>query len=185
MPEAAAMNRRAPALTALALLLAIPAGAAMPPREKLARPHKVEALIDQGTLQWFRGVTASHFTLPRWGGSRRAMLEIVALANKRGQTLVINGKGQSSMTFAALLVDRVEVRKPDAKWFGLHESTTSPLWQGNASSGYTFTVSPQDSEQIYRKAGIPNCLRWYRAQPEARTNAPRYVSWNFLERGCK
>lgn len=171
--------------TALALLLAIPAGAAMPPREKLSSPGNVEALIDSGTLEWFRGVTTSRFTLPRWGGSRTAMLEIVALANKRGQTLVINGKGQSSMTFAALLIDRVEVRRPNAKWFGLHESTVSKGWKGNASSGYTFTVSPKHSEQIYSHAGILGCLTWYRAQPHASTNRPAYVSWNFLQAGCK
>jgi len=154
-------------------------------RGDMARPHKVEALLDTRTAEWFRGVTEPRFTLPRWGGSRIAMLEIVELANKRGQTLVIDGKGQSAMVFAALMIHRVEVRKPDAKWFGLHESTVSAGWQGNASSGYTFTVSPKHSEQIYNQAGIPHCLTWYRARPEARKNKPAHVSWNFLQAGCR
>ena len=153
--------------------------------DQIARPHNVKALIDYDTLDWFHGVTAQRFTLPRWGGSRTAAMAIATIANERGQTLVVEGEGLSATVTVALMVDRIEVRDPNAKWFGLHESGVSPNWRGNSGSGYTITPDRQQTENLFNHLGIPNCLRWMRAQTNNRANHVVYVSWNFLKKDCK
>jgi hypothetical protein len=153
--------------------------------DQVARPHNVEALIDFDTLDWFQGVTSSRFTLPRWGGSRTAAMAIATIANQRGQTFVVEGEGLSATVTVALMVDRIEVRNPNARWFGLHESGVSPNWRGNSSSGYKYEPAFEQTELLFNYLGIPNCLRWMRAQTNNRANRVVYVSWNFLKKDCK
>lgn len=176
-------------MTRLALLAALALTACTAPDmatrgDQIARPHNVETLVDYRTLDWFHGVTAQRFTLPRWGGSRTAAIAIATIANQRGQTLVVDGKGQSATVTVALLVDRIEVRDPNAKWFGLHESGVSPDWRGNAGGGYTITPDRQQTEVLFNYLGIPNCLRWMRTQLNKQANRLVYVSWNFLQKDC-
>ena len=177
-------------MTRITLLAALALSACTAPElatraDQIARPHNVEALIDYDTLDWFHGVTAQRFTLPRWGGSRTAAMAIATIANQRGQTFVVEGEGLSATVTVALMVDRIEVRDPNAAWFGLHESGASPDWRGNSGSGYTITPDRQQTENLFNHLGIPHCLTWYRGRPEARTNRPAYVSWEFLQAGCR
>jgi hypothetical protein len=130
-------------------------------------------------------VTAPRFTLPRWGGSRTAAIAIAKIANQRGQTFVVEGEGQSATVAVALLVDRVEVRDPTAKWFGLHETMISHGWRGNSSSGYKYEPAFDQTEALFNHLGIPNCLIWMRAKLNHQANHLVYVSWNFLQEDCR
>jgi hypothetical protein len=151
-------------------------------RDVLTAP-RVQGSIDLQMLNWVRTTSATHFRLPHIGGDLFFAAGIAEAANERGMTLIVDGPLVSASASIARRMHRVHVVDPNAPWFGIHPAGTrvnGKYVQDNA----TWTA------HLFRHGfGGPSCLAWYHQQPQtqAKTRADRivYVSWNFLERGCK
>ena len=108
------------------------------------------------------------------GGEVLIARAIASQMNMRGQCMKVDAPVASAEVIVARLVDCIELADRDAPLFGIHMSTNSG----------TRVVNVGGSVFVFGSMGAIGCLTWYMEQPEYRTNALAYVSWNDLERGC-